>query len=303
MIHVALSGVDEATCREITLRLRGALVLPFDATHGGHAATDACDAVAFVGPKSPDVSDLQRIVAAGKHMLLATETILSMEWVETLIDHSRLNGVQVMVTNPDHALPSRQLIKQQLFDAFNLGNVGLIRIHRWESSPANRDLDSTRLPAPLVRDMELAMWLMDFFPNLIYAVERTSDDQEGNSVGSIQVHLGCSGGGMVLVDYTDGLPAGDGYQSLTVIGSAGAAYADDHQNQQLVYGGGCARAMPTGEGVLALVTLVQKFVDELRKQNELWPSGGAWQQARLMADAVRRSLDLRQAIPVKGFWQ
>ena len=56
MIHVALSGVDEATCREITLRLRGALVLPFDATNGSHAATDACDAVVFVGPKLPDAA-------------------------------------------------------------------------------------------------------------------------------------------------------------------------------------------------------------------------------------------------------
>ena len=303
MIRVALSGVDEATCREITRRLRHAVVTPCDATHWGHAAADACDAVAFVGPKSPDAGDVQRIVAAGKQVLLATETILSMEWVETLVDHSRLAGVEVMVTNPDHFLPSRQLIKQQLFDAFNLGCVGLIRIHRWESSPANRDLDSTRLPAPLVRDMELAMWLMGFFPNLIYAVEQSSGEREGNSVGSIQVHLGCSGGSMVLVDYTDGLPTGDGYQSLTVIGSNGAAYADDHQNQQLVYGGGCARAMPTGEGVLALVTLVQKFVDELCSKHERWPSVGEWQQARLMADAVRRSLDLRQAIPVKGFWQ
>ena len=301
MICVAMSGVDEATCREITLRLHGATVSPFDATAVGHAATDACDAVAFVGPRSPDEREVQRIVTSGKHVLFATETVMSMEWIETLIDYSRLAGVEVMVTNPDHFLPSRQLIKQQLFDAFNLGHVGLIRIHRWESSPANRDLDSTRLPAPLVRDMELAMWLMDGFPNLVYAVERTTGEREGNSVGSIQVHLdGC---GMVLVDYTDGLPAGDGYQSLTVIGSDGAAYADDHQNQQLVYGGGCARAMPTGEGVLALAALVQDFVDELRSKNELWPGVGEWRVARSMADAVRRSLDLRQAVPVKGFWQ
>lgn len=303
MICVAMGGVDEATCREITHRLRGATVAPWDATAAGHAVTDACDAVAFVGPQSPDVGGIRQIVAAGKHVLLATETVMSLEWIETLIDHSRLAGVEVMVTNPDHALPSRQLIKQQLFDAFNLGHVGLIRIHRWESSPADRDLDSTRLPVPLVRDMELAMWLMDFFPNLIYAVEQSSGEREGHSVGSIQVHLGCAGGGMVLIDYTDGLPAGDGYQSLTVIGSDGAAYADDHQNQQIVYGGGCARAMPTGEGVLALVTLVQQFVDELRSKRELWVTGGAWRQARLMADAVRRSLDLRQAISVKGFWQ
>ena len=36
-----------------------------------------------------------------------------------------------VVINPDRFLPSRQLIRQQI-EAGKLGEVGLIRIHRWE---------------------------------------------------------------------------------------------------------------------------------------------------------------------------
>ena len=40
---------------------------------------------------------------------------------------------QVVVVNSDQFLPSRQLIRQQL-DTGKLGEVGLVRVHRWEPS-------------------------------------------------------------------------------------------------------------------------------------------------------------------------
>ena len=43
---------------------------------------------------------------------------------------------------------------------------------------------------------------------------------------------------MALIDCAQTLPQGDGYFSLSLIGSTGAAYADSHHNRQLLYGGG-----------------------------------------------------------------
>ena len=71
----------------------------------------------------------------------------------------------------------------------------------------------------------------------------------------LQVHLGFEGGGMALIDVAHSLPPGDGYRSLALIGSLGAAHADDHHNAQLLYGGGPAQAVLTepDESVPALV--------------------------------------------------
>jgi hypothetical protein len=101
---------------------------------------------------------------------------------------------------------------------------------------------------------------------------------------------------MALIDYSGRLPGGDGYDSLSVIGSAGAAYADDHQNRQLAYQGGCPRAMLTGEGDAHLTTLVQEFVDALRT-----PLPALWQPASsTVIDAISRSLASRQAVRLEG---
>ena len=70
---------------------------------------------------------------------------------------------------------------------------------------------------------------------------------------------------MALVDHCDHLPAGDGYHSLAVIGSAGAAYADDHQNMQLVFRGGHPQAIRTEEDDAAwLFLLLQEYVEVLQ---------------------------------------
>ena len=44
------------------------------------------------------------------------------------------------------------------------------------------------------------------------------------------------------------MPPGDGYRSVSVIGSAGAGYADDHHNRALLFGGGDPAARDPGEG-------------------------------------------------------
>src|SRR5262249_44090281 len=130
---------------------------------------------------------------------------------------------------------------------------------------------------------------------LVYAAGQT----EGPG-SLVQVHLGFPGGAMALIEHTDRLPPGDGYQSLAVIGTAGAAYADDHQNMQLAYRGGRPQAVRTEEEAGALAALVQDFADALRAGRDLSASVPAWQGVLAVADAARRSLASRQAVPLEG---
>ena len=294
MIRVAMNGADEAICREISLRLRGALVVPCDATGDGRSPTTAYDAVAFVGMNAPDSDEVEQFLVTGKHVLLATDARLLRDRMELLTRTARQAGAQLSVVNPDHAIPLRQLVRQQIASG-KLGEVGLVRIHRWEPTVTESVLNRMSLPGPLVRDLELALWLFDKSPDVVYAIEQTANEQATESGDLVQVHLGFPGGGMALITYSNRLPPGDGYQSLSVIGSCGAAYADDHQDRQLVFMGGPPLAVRGGEGS-TLAPLLQQFVDALREQRDLSAGLSAWTRAWDVADAVQRSIESRMAV-------
>lgn len=206
---------------------------------------------------------------------------------------------QEVVVNPDRFLPSRQLIRQQL-DTGKLGEVGLIRVHRWQpmSSPGPRGLgdscstsESTDpqggglLDEALLRDLDLVLWLVGKLPDAIHAVEQS--DASGRFV---QVHLGFPGGAMALIDFTNRLPAGDGYQSLSVIGSAGAAYADDHQNMQLVFRGGRPQAVRAEETGRRHAAAVQEQIESLQAGHGVAACVAEWQSVLKVADAVRQAM-------------
>lgn len=294
MIRLAMSGMDETTCHEVSLRLRDVLIAPFDANSIDHVPADACDAVAIVGATTPGLAEVEQYIASGKHVLLATDTRLLRDQIELFARTARKTKAHLSVVNPDHALPSRQLIRQQIASG-KLGEVGLVRIHRWEPNVTECVPDRKRLPGPLVRDLELAMWLFDKSPNAVYAIEHTAADPAAESGSLVQAHLGFPTGGMALITYSNRLPLGDGYQSLSVIGSTGAAYADDHQDRQLIFAGGVPLAVRGSEGI-TLAPLVQEFVDALREERDLSASLSAWTRAWNVADAVERSLESRQAI-------
>ena len=105
---------------------------------------------------------------------------------------------------------------------------------------------------------------------------------------------------MALIDYSSTLPGGSGYQSLSVIGSAGAAYADDHQNTQLLYQGEHPRAVRTDEGVRQLVNLTQDFVDALQANRDLVLSISSWRKTLSVVRAVKESLASRQAVAMEN---
>jgi predicted dehydrogenase len=246
----------------------------------------------LVGPPLPDITTVGQLLAAKSHVLVAHPSPFGM-MTRRLFTSAESARVRLAVVNPDRYLPSRQLIRKQLL--IPLGEPGLIRLHRWEPTAAHQP---SGLPDPLLRDLDVVLWLAGRRPNRVFAVESKSEDAAGRYV---QVHFGFPGGGMAVLDYTDRLPPGDDYSSLSVIASSGAAYADDHQNIQLVYRGGHPQAVRTDERAGQLATIAQDFVDAVRSGRE--PEGGAkcWRDTFVVADAVEWSLTAGQAVTPEDY--
>lgn len=309
MLRLVVSGAEESLCDQFARRVRRAAISPFrrpSSTEQASRVTGTSsfspgpsdfDAIAYLGPVSPEMSEVDEHINRGMHVLLANDTILSVEDLDGVINRGIARGVHVVAANPDRWLPSRQLIDNEL-RGLKIGAAGLIRVHRWEPQGSDRAVDVTRLPAPLVRDLDLILWLARQSPNLVFAIESLRPTEK-ESAGSIQVHLGFAGGGMALVDFAEGLAGCDGYQSLTAICANGAMYADDHPNRQLTFRGDTAQAERSDEGLLAGVHLIQSFVDGLSTPSELQNGIDSWRRVRGLAGAVRRSLDSRQAVSLE----
>ena len=295
MTRLAINGA-EADRRALDGRLAGATLTPNQSQ--GDAPLD-CDAVLWLSSTAADGDLIRRALAAGKHVLLTGPSWLSGTDLDDLTTAAQQGGARLAVENPDRHLPSRRAIRQQL-DGGRLGAPGLIRAHRWLSAAAaSSDLlpgqaggeGGPTPPAALVQDIDAALWLMGKAPELVYAVQGD---------GALQVHLGFLGGGMAMLDYADCLPEGDGYSSLSVIGSTGAAYADDHQNVQLLYRGGSPAAVHVGERAAQLAALAQTFITALRDGQDLSAGLAGWRLATSVAATALRSAAVRRALTLEA---
>ena len=212
-----------------------------------------CDGVLVDAPGAR-LGDARTALQHGKHVLLALPASSAAEEVRGLAAEFGAADLCLMVGGTLRFLPSQRVLKQRL-EAGSLGALGLLRAHRWNGGGAAADTGlaaADRCRALSVPYLDLANWLFGTPPDRVYA--RAAEP------GYLQVHLGFSGGGMALIDVSDDLPPGDGYRSVTVIGSDGAGYADDHRNRNLVFGGGDAAARDPGEGNLELVAELEEFV-------------------------------------------
>lgn len=284
-IRLAVCHPDEASRTGIAARLRGAAVEPCADLAQLRDTFEGCHAVVLAGLR--EWSAIGPILAAGAHVLLVAEPCPPADVIEAL--SATAAGARLAIVNPDRYLPSRQLIRRQLDGP--LGQAGLIRLHRW--NPATDH--PSGLPEPLLRDLDIALWLADRRPDRVYAAEQRSDE----SGRYVQIHLGFPGGGMALLDFDGRLPPGDGYQSLSVVAATGAAHADDHQNVQLLYRGGRPQALRIEEHAGQLAAITQEFVDTLRTGHPLPPTA-AWRHVFTAANAVCRSLATGQAVTPEG---
>ncbi len=186
-------------------------------------------------------------------------------------------------------LPSVQTIREQL-QSKKLGEPGLIRIHHWLNDPA---LTAWQLAA---QQLEVACSLVDQPPTVLFAQTRVGTEKHSSTAAYVQLHLGFADDRMAIIDCNSGLPQGDDYYALSVIASTGAAYADDHHDMQLVFGGGHPQARRTAQGDRERLATLQEFIDALSTPRSPRCGQSQWQQVQRLIGAAERSLSTGQSV-------
>ncbi len=160
-----------------------------------------------------------------------------------------------------------------------LGEPGLLRIHRWVPGGGRVRV------ACLADQLDLATWLFGGMPTEVYAVRR------GDNGEYVHVHLGFADDGMALIDVATTLPDGEDYYALSLIGRNGSVYADDHHNMHLVYSGGAPQGVRGGEGVVGLVNLLGELAGSVSEGRAPVPGPADAVRALVVAEAAERSIE------------
>lgn len=224
-------------------------------------------------------------IESGKHVLVDAPVADSIEQTEKFIDAVKKAGVVQNVGRlPRHA-PANQTIIDR-FSSGKLGDAGLLRVHRWSS---NRDQS---LAEKIFGDIDQAIQLFAASPTEIYAIG------QGNC-SYLQIHLGFPHGGMAVLDFSDRLPAGQEYSSLSLIGSKGAAYADDHHNTHLLFGGSNPTALISESGN-GYSHELHAFVNEIAGGASHSIDGDAMLTVHSVIDAVRQSIESMMVLRERG---
>jgi len=316
MIRIALVGCRDATpaLAEIGLRLQGArfvaVVDPDDAAAKRTAQAvqapiraanfaqllrdhaDAFDAIVVRRGDGSSQAVAATAVAAGKHVLLDMALLLH-------APQDNAAGVTFMLGQTTRFLPAVDEVKRSLRSGA-LGSPGLVRIHDWK--PPSSDHTETRRAAleSLLPSIDLANWVFEMRPTEVYAVGHAGREDTTDSRDYVQVHLGYADDGMALVDHSATLPPGSGYFSLSVIASTGAAYADDHRNVHLLFGGGRPAAMPTSRGSLHYLAELQEFVDAVETGRPPATTLDDGQRAVEVVRAAEQSMETGRAVKWVG---
>ncbi len=196
------------------------------------------------------------------------------------IDRGQLESSRFAVPAlPRRFQPSIAAVKQALDDG-KLGQPGLLRIHAWQpAASATSDL--------LEGELDLAIWLFGDRPTEIYCCQRA---------GYLQTHLGFPTGGMALIDIDRAVPEPNAYYSLSLIGSTGAAYADDHHNMQLLFDRRGPSALLTSQSELAVAELIDSFARGIVAGQKF---NASWQPIKTVlevTDQVRKSASVGDAV-------
>ena len=233
---------------------------------------NAADCTALI----TDNAESAMIAEDGPPVLVVNPFGLAAEICQRLAD-----STQSMPAHTARFIPSIKQVKVAL-DAGKLGEAGLLRIHCWNPKAEIEEI--------LAREVDLALWMFGSPPSEVYGLERP---------GYLQVHLGFERGGMAIIDLDTAIPAGNQYYSLSVIGSAGAVYADDHHNFNLLMGQDNTSMLLTSQGDTALAAMIDNFVITVREGGPFSPSWSDTKAARSVADQVRMAVQ-QQAVVTPG---
>lgn len=140
---------------------------------------------------------------------------------------------EVMPAHLWRFLPSVSAV-QDSHAAGQLGAPGLLRTHHWVCE----DLPVNQAAYPQV---DLALWFFGSPPKHTHGLR---------SPLYLQIHLGFENDGMAMIDLATAHPGATDYYSMHLIGSTGAAYADDHRNSHLLFGSEGTQALLHRQNVL-----------------------------------------------------
>ena len=286
MIRLAMIGLDQSACEQIAKRLQGVSLA---------AAAEDCDAVAVLGAPPAPVPCIKQWLSTRKHVVFSSDFDLSSETLSELSALGKQNGVHVRMMNPAFFDPARQEVWGQI-QAGKLGDVGLVRCHRWEAFQWPKSVAALDLARLLAPDLCLASWLVGArqveasLPNQVFAISR---------LGAVVAHLRFPNGAMAVINLASRLPGEGNYYSLSVIGSSGAAYADDQHNVQLLYAGGNRQALRNGFGILPMVSMLKTFVNQIESGIYVSMQANSSRNTPTMSDAVRGSLETGCAVSLE----
>lgn len=169
------------------------------------------------------------------------------------------------------ALPKRfspeVIALRESVEAGNLGKLGLLRMHLWNQKKSDGVQE-------MVHAIDLALWFFGVEPEHIHGT--TSAE---NEVKCSLIHLGFKCGGMALLDFTNSLPTGDNYESLCLIGSNGAAYADDHRNRNLFFSGGAPDAKCPDTSMNFIGPMLKDFTQKIKSAGDLESNSKSYNEA------------------------
>ena len=282
-LQLALIGHpgDASAWPEALRRVRGARV----AVTAESMEAAAGENVGFDAVAVDSSADAGRAIAAGKHVLVGAPLADSLQEAEALLETSREAGVFLAVGGLPVNVPANRVIIDRLSSG-KLGEPGLLRVHCWSGE------SSRSLASKLYGHIDLAIRFFGSSPAELYCVARGDQSY-------LQVHLGFAGGGMAVLDFSDRLPAGQGYDSLSLIGSSGAAYSDDHHNTHLLFTGGNPAALidDCGDGLLAEA---QSFVDAIAGETLPPTDGEAVLAVHRVLEAIGRSSESAGVLHERG---
>lgn len=267
--------------------------------------TDALDAAMVCSPLSRRVSDACQLAMAGKHVLVRTPIANSVDEVGRLLNACHSAGVKLMVGNSWRFRPSMVAIQRAL-ESGKLGRPVFLRIHAW--TPQTTALSDgpltqftiSQTTRDLVDLLDMTQGWFEELPTEVFAIGVPGIADSNERYVDLQTHLSFPSDGMALVSLAHSLPLGAGYHGITLIGSSGAAYADDHNQSQLLYRGGHPSATIAREEQQAFVGMFRAFVESI-KQDQLPRSTAVdARDAIILADAVLQSAAHRCPVRRRG---
>ncbi|MDA7559423.1 hypothetical protein N8683_00840 [bacterium] len=195
--------------------------------------------------------------------IVGPENAISNLGVPCLVDQPEKIDIHMLASlmkSDSHIMPAHALrfssrvkpIDEALRDG-KLGKPGLMRLHHWATEGAS-------LRQAMFGPMDLARWFFQDEPSMRQCVETKH---------SLLCHLQFPSDGMALMNVSNPFEGEVAYESVQLIGSAGAAYGDDHHNTHLHFRKNSVSARIQHNNIMhGLMELVSEFVDGILNARE-----------------------------------